>query len=265
MSCAGLAGFELQACRVAAAFERLTTTRPLAGVADLVEAAGWLALGLAALVLAWRVAPRLARALEREDWRSVSFGFGGAQVSATRGAEKTAQLVSDLQSKVIDLATAQEGRAEPAGDGFAPPGPPADAETDLPRLAVLWVDGTPANIAFERSILESLGHSVHVVSTTDAARTRLRDGPTVDVVVSDLDRSPEEPALAGLELHRWIREAGLRGGGRPVPFALYTRPEAVRLHAQALAGDPEAFATASFAALRSRLRWLQYALHRGRG
>lgn len=267
MSCGGLAGLELEACRAAEALTGVLTRGrpPLAGMAELVTAAGWLALGVAALVLVWRLAPRLAETLGRDDWHSLTFGFGGAEVSATRGAEKTAQLMADLQSKTIDLATALEGRAEPPGDGFAPP--PVPAAEPLPRLSILWVDGTPSNVAFERSILESLGHSVHFARSTEAARAWLRDAPTADVVISDLDRSPEESALAGLDLHRWLREAGIRGSRdeAPIRFALYTQPENVAAHQGDLADDPESFATSSLAALRSRLRWLQYDLRRRGG
>jgi hypothetical protein len=93
---------------------------------------------------------------------------------------------------------------------------------------LVWVVDRPAAVTAESRLLQSLGILVAVVSTNSEVKAALNDGG-VDVVISDLERSKGDPALAlagqtddvPLIYYTTERTAGVPAGA----FGLTDRPD----------------------------------------
>jgi hypothetical protein len=110
----------------------------------------------------------------------------------------------------LDQAVEHNGRPEVSGERCAHAVERAKRlQGMLAGARVVWVVDRPGTVAAESRLLQSLGMLVSVFSTNSEVKAALKDGG-LDVVISDLERSKGDPALA---------LAGLTGD---VPLIYYT-------------------------------------------
>jgi CheY-like chemotaxis protein len=102
-------------------------------------------------------------------------------------------------------------------------------EASLAKLAearVLWVDDQPQNNRFERLVMQRLGLTVDLSTSTDDALTRLQLD-SYDLVISDMSRPPD--LCAGFSLLDSIRDRNDR-----TPFLIYSSSRSPEQSAEAI-------------------------------
>ena len=167
-------------------------------------------------ILVWLVF-RKAWPTVRDTIQSRSFvvRVGGAEISVQQSTDQLRTIVEDLQRRVEELRA-------PVHPEQAPTEPPTMAAGRL----LAWVDDVPENNAFEIARLREEGIEVlELTSTEDAVRTLVKEGRSVDVVVSDMGRHEGGVfrADAGLVLIQ-----ALRSGDVTAPIYIYTTSESAR-------------------------------------
>ena len=117
----------------------------------------------------------------------LSMAYGLAAQSGGRLVLRSRKGAGTVAEIWLPQASGMPGAAEPAQ---APPPHPSRV------LRVLLVDDDPLVLASTAGILEELGHDVVAVEGGEQALALLRDGPAVDVVVTDYGM----PGMTGLDL-----------------------------------------------------------------
>jgi CheY-like chemotaxis protein len=182
----------------------------LKSLAALLESASKVAWPLLALYVLWLFYPALSRLIES---RGFKVKVGEMEVTVQDVSNQLATQVADLQKKVEELRrqSAQARDALPAAADTAPrmestivPFAPA------PRR-ILWVDDTPANVAFQVARLRTEGIEVVEAKSTGEALAHAARLPFA-LVITDMGRNEDGSfhARAGLELISALRAAGSR-------------------------------------------------------
>lgn len=189
---------------------------PSAGdVAKVIEAITGLAWCLLAAMVLWKLFPVLRIALET---RKVTVKVGGMELSFQEAAEQVEKQVAatralgervELLSARVDLLGGHE-QARPA-ELARPP-------TAIRQRAVLWVDDTPRNNAYEIATLEGDGVQIVLAQSTGEAMRALEKS-VFSLVITDMTREEGGTRVtdAGAQLIRRMREEAL-----DTPVVVYT-------------------------------------------
>jgi CheY-like chemotaxis protein len=106
--------------------------------------------------------------------------------------------------------------------------PPAD-QANLQGRHLLWVDDRPLNNVYERNIMERLGATLALATSTDGALEKVHQG-RYDVIISDMGRREKHgyAARAGYDLLDKLRRADIM-----TPFIIYATSNAPEHRAEA--------------------------------
>lgn len=96
-----------------------------------------------------------------------------------------------------------------------------------PKL-VLWVDDMPANNTGERTAFEKYNVRIILATSTEDAMRQIRTNATIDAIISDMGRPPDQ--RAGYTLLKFVRDSGSR-----VPYFIYAGSRAPEHQREALA------------------------------
>lgn len=189
----------------------------LKSLAALLESASKVAWPLLALYVLWLFYPAVSRLIES---RGFKVKVGEMEVTVQDVSNQLATQVADLQKKVEELRRQLGQVQEPQsitpegmspGDIAAPRVDPASTPFAPAPRRILWVDDTPANVAFQVARLRAEGIEVMEAKTTGEALGHVAQLPFA-LVITDMGRNEDGSfhARAGLELISELRAAGSR-------------------------------------------------------
>lgn len=169
---------------------------------------------LAAVILMLR--PTLLDLVASAKSRRFTIKVGGQELTMNEANEQQQQLISDLQSQIIDLKNKLNlgvPEAQTTSDTIK-----ANAGKTISKQSILWVDDIPKNNSY---LIEQLAQAgIHVdtaLSTSEAIN--LFDAKKYSLIVSDMGRQELNfyNPHAGLDLLQSIRRLDSR-----IPFVLFT-------------------------------------------
>ena len=97
---------------------------------------------------------------------------------------------------------------------------PPSSKPNLQGCRVLWVDDTPTNNTVERNIMERLGTTITLATSTDEALNKIGGEPPYDAIISDMGRREDgrDNHEAGYDLLERLRKS-LKSN--MIPFIIY--------------------------------------------
>lgn len=198
------------------------------GFTKLLEALATLAWPAIVVAIIIMFRPAVAGIIESARSRKFTLKVGGQELTMDEVGEQQRNLISDLQTQLVEVRKRVEGMVAPlsaAAAGIpapeiAPALPPSSAAT------VLWVDDVPKNNSYFVEQLTNLGIKVDLALST-AEGISLFSRRKYSCVLSDMGRHEEgaENSDAGLDLLKAVRSRDAQ-----VPFIIFCSTRGVREH-----------------------------------
>lgn len=167
--------------------------------------------------------PAVAAIVESAKSRKFTIKVGGNELTMEEVDKLQRGLITDIQSRVIELERRIEGKTRSA---------PAVREAPTTKLSaqgrsILWVDDTPTNNSYFVQQLSDMGITVDLALSTAEGLNRFNRGQ-YSLVISDMGRTEEGifKNTAGLDLLKEIRAKN-----PDVPCVIFTSYRSVQEYA----------------------------------
>lgn len=169
--------------------------------------------------------PAVAAIIESAKSRKFTLKIGNQELTMEEIDKQQRNLISDIQSRVIELEYKIEGKtqSDPALLELS------QTERSARKKSILWVDDNPKNNSYYVQQLYDMGLTVDLALSTSAGLERFNEGQ-YSLVISDMGRTEKGSFMgtAGLELFKEIRNKNAN-----VPFIILTTTRAAREYAPA--------------------------------
>lgn len=185
----------------------------------------WPAIVVAIIVI---FRPAVAGIIESAKSRKFTLKFGGQELTMDEVSEQQRNLISDLQTQLVEVRKRVEGIVGPLSATAAGiPAPEiAPAIPVSSAMSVLWVDDVPKNNSYFVEQLTNVGIKVDLALST-AEGLSLFGRRKYSCVLSDMGRHEDgaENTDAGIDLLKAVRSRDAQ-----VPFLIFCSTRGVREH-----------------------------------
>lgn len=165
--------------------------------------------------------PAVAGIIESAKSRRFTLKWGGQELTMEEVNEQQSNLISDLQTQLLDIRRRLNVAAPAATDSEV------TTAISTPNVtAVLWVDDNPKNNSYFIEQLMKAGIKVDIAETT-AQGILLSTKQKYDYIISDMGRYEDgtENPDAGIELLKTVRARDQK-----IPFIIYSSSHGIRQH-----------------------------------
>jgi CheY-like chemotaxis protein len=190
-------------------------------ISKLIEALAAMAWPAIVLILIVCFRPAIVGIIESAKSRRFTLKVGGQELSMEEVNEQQRNLISDLQTQLLDVRKRLDTLAAPA---------PADSKAVTSRepspAAILWADDNPKNNSYFVERLTKAGIKVDLARSTGEALS-LSSRQKYSSIISDMHRYEDgaDNSDAGIDLLKAVR-----GRHQQTPFIIYCGAEGIRAY-----------------------------------